>query len=152
MSPIKPELLFCLGLLLLVSTGCQSAKEPGGASHASVRIQGRSLIEIQQATVEVFGEENYKLTTDTPALMVFERPGNGWDIAKWGGLAGGVTMRVKIRFSSSLTKGYLLQADAYAVQDSDDEFFRTESRNMLLSRHPYQKLLDKVAERLKWSQ
>jgi hypothetical protein len=43
----------------------------------------------------------------------------------------------------------LLQADAFAVQNSDDEFFRTERRNILLNRRPYQKLLDEVARRMK---
>jgi len=130
--------------------GCQSAKEPGGMSHASVRIQGHSLAEIQQTTTAVFREAGYALTTSLPGEMVFERPGSSWDAAKWGGWSGqGVTMRVKVQLSEMPDAGHLLKADAYAVQNSDDAFFRTESRNMLLNRGPYQKLLDEVARRLK---
>ena len=58
-------------------------------------------------------------------------------------------MRVKVRLSSMLDGAQLLQADAFAVQNSDDEFFRTERRNILLNRRPYQKLLDEVARRMK---
>ena len=82
--------------------------------------------------------------------MVFERPGSRADALKWGGWWGeGVIMRVKVVVSELANGGCLLQADAYAVQNSKDEFFRTESRPMLLSRQPYQKLLDETARRLK---
>ena len=51
---------------------------------------------------------------------------------------------------SNMTDGScLVEANAYAVQNSDDPFFQTESRNVLLNRRPYQKLLDEVARRLK---
>lgn len=137
-----------LGLLFL--TGCQSAKQPGSQSHAAVQIQGRPVAEIQQTATAVFREEGYALALATPREMVFERPGSRRDAVKWGGLAGqGVTMRVKVQLSVMLDGGQLLQADAYAVQNSDDPFFQTESRNVLLNRRPYQKLLDKVADRLK---
>ena len=58
-------------------------------------------------------------------------------------------MRVKAGVSKMTDGSFLLEADAYAVQNSDDEFFRTESRNILLNRRPYQRLLDEVARRLK---
>ena len=58
-------------------------------------------------------------------------------------------MRVKVRLSEMVDGSHLLQADAYAVQNSDDPFFETESRNVLLNRRPYQKLLNEVAKRLK---
>ena len=119
-------------------------------SHASARIQGRSLAEIQQTATAVFREKGYALAAATPGQLVFQRPGSLWDVAKWGGwMGGGVTMRVKVRLSEMPDGAHLLQADAYAVQDSDDPFFQIESRNMLLNRAPYQKLLDEVARRLK---
>ena len=137
-------------LSLLLLTGCQSAKQPGSTSHASVQIFGRTVTEIQQAATVVFQEEGYGLAMATPQGMVFERPGSRRDAVKWGGLASGqgVTMRVKIQMSE-YAGSHLLQADAYAMQNSDDPFFQTESRNVLLNRRPYQKLLDKVAKRLK---
>jgi hypothetical protein len=142
-----------LGLLALSSTvmvGCQSASQPGSTSHASVQIKGRSVAEIQATAAVVFREEGYALARSSSQELVFERPGSRRDALKWGGLAGqGVTMRVKVEMSEMLDGGHLLQADAYAVQNSDDPFFQTESRNILLNRRPYQKLLDQVAKRLK---
>ena len=140
-----------LTLCAVLHAGCQSAKEPGGMSHASVRIQGRSLAEIQQTATAVFREEGYALAQATPREMVFDRPGSRRDALKWGGLASGqgVTMRVKVQLSEPLEGGHLLQADAYAVQNSDDPFFQTESRNIILNHIPYQNLLNKVAGRLK---
>jgi hypothetical protein len=150
---IKTHKLLFLGLLTLSLpglVGCQSAKEPGSMSHAAVRIQGRPVADIQQTATAVFREQAYALATATPEEMVFERPGSRRDALKWGGWTGqGVTMRVKVRLIAALDGGYLLQADAYAVQNSDDPFFQTESRNILLNQRPYQKLLDETARRLK---
>jgi hypothetical protein len=58
-------------------------------------------------------------------------------------------MRVKVRLSELTSGAMLVQADAYAVQNSEDPFFRTESRNLLLNHRPLQKLLNQVAKRLK---
>jgi len=130
--------------------GCQSAKQPGSMSHASIQVRGHSVEEIRQTTTDVFREAGYGLASATRDEMVFERPGNRRDVLKWGGWSGsGVTMRVKVRPSPMLNGSQLLQGDAYAVQNSDDPFFQTESRNVLLNRRPYQKLLDEVAKRLK---
>ena len=147
---IKKAIFFVLLPLGLAGLlGCQSAKQPGSMSHASAQVQGRSVADVQQTTAAVFREKGYALAAASPEEMVFDRPGSRRDAAKWGGWSGqGVTMRVKVRLSKMLDGAQLLQADAYAVQNSDDEFFRTESRNILLNRRPYQKLLDEVARRL----
>ena len=140
--------LLALGLASLA--GCRSANQAGSMSHASVTIQGHSLADIQQTAAIVFREEGYATAEVTPKQMVFQRPGTRRDALKWGGWADkGVTMRVKVDFGPTMAGGYLLEANAYAVQNADDPFFQTESRNVLLNRHPYQKLLDKVAKRLR---
>jgi hypothetical protein len=147
----KPYFLLSLLTLSLPGlVGCQSANQPGSASHASVQIKGHSLAEIQQAATAVFGEAGYARTLGGEANeMVFERPGSRRDALKWGGWEGkGVTMRVKVWFTQSVPGTYLLQADAYAI-DNADTSFPTERRNLLLNRRPYQKLLDDVAKRLK---
>ncbi len=148
---MTPRILL-LGILagcLIGLAGCESAKQPGSQSHASVQIHSRSSAEIQQTTTAVFREKGYALALATPGEMVFERPGSRSDALKWGGLDGkGVTMRVKIQVTEYVGS-HLLQADAYAVRNSDDAFFQSESRNILLNRRPYQKLLDEVADRLK---
>jgi len=142
------QLAALLGLLLV--TGCQSAHEPGGTSHAVVQINGHSLDEIQQTTAVVFGEEGYSLGGRTPDQMLFQRPGSRRDAAKYGGWSGdGVTMRVRVDFTALAGGSYRLQADAYAQQNSADPFFRDENRAMMLNRLPYRRLLDEVARRLK---
>ena len=148
---IKRPLFFgLLPLGLAGLLGCQSAKQPGSMSHASVQVKGHPLEDIRLTTTAVFREAGYSLAAASPEEMVFDRPGSRRDAAKWGGWSGeGVTMRVKVRLSSMLDGAQLLQADAFAVQNSDDEFFRTERRNIVLNRRPYQKLLDEVAKRLK---
>ncbi len=119
-------------------------------SHASVRIAGHSEAEIRQTAATVFREQGYTPDYSTPAEIVFDRPGSRLDAAKWGGLAGGgVTMRVKVRLRPQPDGSHLLIADAYAVQNASDPFFQTESRNVILNRRPYQRLLNEVAARLK---
>jgi len=142
-----------IGLVTLIvagAVGCQSAKEPGSKSHAMVQIHGRPLVEIQETTTAVFREESYGLAAVTPQQMVFQRAGSRRDALKWGGWSGqGVTMVVKVEVVELPGSDYRLQADAYAMQNSNDPFFQTENRNILLSRKPYQKLLEEVARRLK---
>ena len=144
---------FAAGLLAFCAVnlvGCQSAKQPGSMSHASVQVQGHPLEDIRQTTTLVFREAGYSLAAASPEEMVFDRPGSRRDATKWGGWsAEGVTMRVKVGLSRMTDGSDLLEADAYAVQNSDDEFFRTERRNIVLNRRPYQKLLDEVASRMK---
>lgn len=119
-------------------------------SHASVEIPPRSMVQIQEAAVSVFRADGYALVANSATELVFDRPGSRRDALKWGGWSGeGVTMRVRVWVSDLAGGKQLLQADAYAVQNSDDDFFRTESRNVLLNRRPYQKLLDEAARRLK---
>ena len=140
--------LLAVGAVSLV--GCASSKQPGSMSHASVQVKGHSLEDIRQTTTVVFREAGYSLAATSPEETVFERPGSRRDAAKWGGWSGeGVTMRVKAGLSKMTDGSYLVEADAYAVQNSDDPFFRTESRNILLNRRPYQKLLDEMARRMK---
>jgi hypothetical protein len=150
MKPIT--LAFRISLLLLTITvlcGCQSAKQPGSQSHASVQLNHHPLAEVQSTTAAVFREEGYRQTFTSAEEMIFERLGSRADALKWGGWSGaGVTMRVKVKINALGESSYLLQADAYAVQNSSDPFFQTESRNILLNRRPYQQLLNEVAKRL----
>ena len=138
-----------LAVGVALATGCQSGRQAGTASHASVKIDGRPLTEIRQTTSVVFREGGYTLAANTPQQMVFERLGSRRDVVKWGGWTeGGVVMRIKVDIIETAGGACLLQANAYAVQNSDDPFFRTESRNVLLNRAPYQKLLNEVRRRV----
>ena len=144
--------IWFFGLLALVLTGqagCQTGQKTGSTSHASVQILGRSRAEIERTMTAVFREQKYALAGTTRDGLIFERPGTSWESTKWGGWSEGVIIRVKVKLSVNLDVGHLLEADAYAVDKSDNAFFRTESRNPLPSRKPYQQLLDEVARRLK---
>lgn len=139
-----------LVLCLIGVTGCQSGRQPGSSSHATVVITGRSPAEIRHTTTTVFAENGYGAILVKPEEMIFDRPGSRRDQLKWGDVAGGgVIMRVKVQVSRTPTGDHLLKADAYAVQDVDDPFFQSENRNIMLNHRPYQKILNTVAKRLK---
>jgi hypothetical protein len=148
--PAKLLLAWLLAAGLVGLSGCTSVRQIGSESHASIQVHGHAVEEIQQTTTVVFRAEGYGLIQSSPSLMVFERPGTRGEAIKWGDLGGGgVNMRVKVQFSELVNGSRLLRADAYAVQLSDDPFFQSESRNILLNRRPYQKLLKEIAERLR---
>ena len=148
---LSASLTLALLCILPVVTGCQSGGEPGTMSHATVQIKDKPLEEIQQVARTVFAEDGYTAKVVQPNLMVFDRLGSRRDAIKWGGaLTGeGVTMRVKVQIRSLDSSTTLLQADAYAVQDAGDTFFEDESRNVILNRTPYQKMLNEIKKRLK---
>jgi len=143
---------FCLTIpALLLVTGCQSSK-PGGSSHAAVEIKGHSASEIQNTTVAVFAENGFTLRTNTPLLMLFDRAATTGEKVKYGDwFNDGMKMEIKVRFQSLPEETYLLRADVYAVQDANNTSFREEKRLMMFSSKEYQKLLDEVAQRLKFS-
>ena len=150
MKSISP--LFYLTVVgLLLVTGCQSSK-PGSSSHAAVEIKGHSATEIQNTTVAVFAENGFTLRTNTPILMLFDRPATTGEKVKYGDwLNDGMKMQIKVRLQSQPEQKYLLRADVYSVQDPNDTNFREEKRLMMFSSSTYQKLLDDVAYRLKFS-
>ena len=144
--------LFCTALFgLLLVTGCQSSK-PGSSSHAAVEIKGHSATEIQNTTVVVFAENGFTLRTNTPVLMLFDRPATTGEKVKWGDwMNDGMLMQVKVRLQSQPEQTYLLRADVYSVQDANDASFREETRLIMFSSKTYQKMLDDVAYRLKFA-
>lgn len=144
--------LFSLvALSLFLVAGCQSSK-PGSSSHAAVEIKGHSATEVQNTTVAVFAENGFTLRTNTPVLMLFDRPATTGEKVKYGDwLNDGMKMQIKVRLQSQPEQTYLLRADVYAVQDPNDTNFREEKRLMMFSSSAYQKLLDDVAYRLKFS-
>jgi hypothetical protein len=145
------SILSCLALFGLLVTGCQSSK-PGGSSHAAVEIKGHTATEIQDTTVAVFAENGFTLRTNTPIMMHFDRAATGGEKVKYGDWFNeGMKMEIKVRLQSQPEQTYLLRADVYSVQDANDTNFREEKRLMMLSSKAYQKMLDDVAYRLKFS-
>ena len=150
LAQLRPFVAGLLALGAVSFVGCQSARQPGSMSHASVQVKGHSLEDIRQTATAVCRDAGYSLVATSQEEMVFDRPGSRRDATKWGGWsAAGVIMRVKVGLSRMTDGSELLEAEVYAVQNSDDEFFRTERRNIVLNRRPYQKLLDETARRLK---
>ena len=145
-------LLICMVVSALsLVTGCQSSK-PGGSSHAFVEIKGRSATEVQDTTVAVFAENGFTLRTNTPVTMLFDRGATSGEKVKYGDWFNeGMMIQVKVRLQSQPEQTYLLRADAYSVQDPNNTNFREEKRLMMFSSKNYQKLLDDVAYRLKFS-
>ena len=136
---------------LLLVTGCQSSK-PGSSSHAAVEIKGHSASEIQDTTVAVFAENGYTLRTNTPVLMLFDRPATTGEKVKYGDWYNeGMKIQVKARLQNQAAETYLLRADVYWVQNPNDTNFREERRMMMFSSKAYQKLLDDVEYRLKFA-
>jgi len=144
--------VFCAALFgLLLVTGCQSSK-PGSSSHAAVEIKGHSAAEIQNTTVVVLAESGFTLRTNTPMIMLFDRPATTGEKVKYGDwLNEGMKMQIKVRLQSQPEQTYLLRADVYSVQDANDANFREETRLIMFSSKTYQKMLDAVAYRLKFS-
>jgi hypothetical protein len=137
------------GLLCLVLVvGCQSSK-PGSDSHAAVEITGHTREAIRATTVAVFAENGYRLGTNSPTQMVFERPAGSGEKLKYGDwMNEGMLMEIKVRLQSRTADTYLLRADAYIVHDPNSPAFRSERRIMTLGTGTYQKLLDDVQRRL----
>ena len=139
--------LLALGAVVLV--GCQSAKQPGSNSHASLTVKGRSDAEIRQVTKTVFVEEGYSLAAEGAEFMEFQRPGSRRDALKWGGWFGeGVVIRAKVKLTRLGDDARLLQLDMFAVRDAGDRVMESESRMIMLNQKPYRRLLKEVGKRL----
>jgi len=144
---LAAHLTILFALILIV--GCRSAGVPGEVNHAAVQVTGHDLKEIQDVTSEVFQKSGYTLTSRSTDRMTFTRPGTQADAARYGGWSGdGVLIQVRVEFSPQSDGACWVKANAFAEQDANDPFFRTESRAMTLNRRPYQKLLNEVAKQL----
>lgn len=145
-----------LGVMLtgiVVAAGCSTGK-PGSASFASVVIPGKTPDEICQAAAKVFQENGYKASVANPTAMVFEREGTRGESLAYSGVVdthyGAVTVvRVRAELVDLGTGSYRLQCKAYMVRNANDSFFADESPLANIRSHPYQKLLDETAKRLK---
>lgn len=138
-------------VLLLVS-GCQSG--PASASFASVDIGGKTPDEICQTAGAVFREDGYKVALLSPERMVFEKEASRAESIAYSGIVdthyGAITLvRVKAELVDVGEGSQRLQCQAYMVRNAGDSFFSDESRLVNMRSGPYQKLLDKVAKRLK---
>jgi hypothetical protein len=89
-----------------------------------------------------------------PDSMVFEKQGTGWNQAAYGGWtdAKPVTVRVRAGIEARPDGANRLWCDAYMVGDAGHALFEEEHKLTRVRRGPYQDLLNKVAEQLKFTQ
>ncbi len=142
-----------LTLGVAIFAGCRMG-QPAGASFAAVVIPGKTPEQICQTAAAVFQEDGYKVGSLVPDNLVFQKEASKGASMAYGGVvdtAYGASTVVRVRACLvDLGAGsYRLQCKAYMVRNADDSFFADESPLSNARRLPYQKLLDKVAERLK---
>jgi hypothetical protein len=142
--------LMCAVLLGLIgSAGCRSIGEPESRSHASVRIAGHGLPEIQRSLIKVFGERGFIPESQTGEQWVLDRPGTTAETLKWGGLEGKrVTIRAKLKSRPVGPGEYLIECDVFSVENKGEKFFEEETRLMMFNRRTYQDLLAEARRRL----
>lgn len=150
MNAFRPgKILFVLATLALVA-GCGTT-QPRSASFASVVITGKSAKEISDATVAVFTADNYHALTTSGDELRFEKEGtHGEEIAYGTWIEDGdVIKSVRARIVLIAPDQHRLECEAFMVRHANEPMFRDEVRLKNIRARPYQKLLDKVASRLK---
>jgi hypothetical protein len=144
--------LALLAVWVLAGTGCSS--KPASASFASVVIPGKTSDEICKTTGVVFQEEGYQVRLLQASNMIFQKEASRSQALAYGGVIdthyGSTTaIRVKASLVDMGMGSYRLQCQAYVVRDANDAFFAEETRLSNMKGGTYQKILNKVAERLK---
>jgi hypothetical protein len=155
MKPTMKELNTLLKFLSLVlacglfSAGCHLG-QPASASFASVKISGRSVGQIQQATVAVFRDDGYQAYNSSGLEWMFEKEGTQMNKVAYGNWIGGTPVWIRVR-TSMVPLGpnsYRLQCHAFMVRSKGDSFFEEEVQLKNIRSGPYQELLDKVSGKL----
>ena len=141
--------LVALAAGLLALAGC-SANKPASASFASVIIQNHTMAEIRDATGEVFTEDGYRVMVRDNEMKCEKESSRATQIA-YDGLASNapVANRVLISIVQLSATSHRLQCNAYIVRNPGDPTFEDVSKLLKTRSGPYQRLLDKVAEKLK---
>lgn len=148
LSP-KPLLLLLVACLWgLSSAGCRSLSQPEPAQFAAVLIHGNTPGQISEMAAQVFREHGYQVERQDFDKLVFEKKGTAMNSFAYGNWMGeGVWVRVRATIVPVAEASFRLQCTAYMVRDPGQA---TEEDLQLstLRRHPYQKLLEEVANRL----
>ena len=137
----------------LWSTGCKSLSGPASASFASVTIKDRTAAQIFDAAVAVFREDGYRASA-VGETLVLEKEGTRLNtISRDGLVAAQAGARTLIRVRAQLVDlgggAQRFQCQAFMVSSAGDSFFENEHPLANARSRPYQKLLNKVAKRLK---
>jgi len=128
-------------------TGCQSSKSPGSSSTAAVVISGSNAKAIREATLAVFGANDYTARRSDETELVFEREGTKWDSTMYGTWGGGkLWMKVEVKIQP-YENGQLLRCDVFAVRNHGDSFFSETQKIRPINAGPYRKMLEEVKSR-----
>ncbi len=119
---------------------------------ASVEIKGRSLLEVAQATSEVFRAAGYTTIPSSSKYetkLIFEKVGAKGDVLLYGGWHDTeVWYRAKITFINLASETQLIKCDGYRVLDRNDPIFEQEKKLSWSKKGAFQDLLDQVKARL----
>ena len=132
--------------------GCRTAQGPESGSLASVEIKGQSLLEVAQATSEVFRAAGYTTIPSSSKYetkLIFEKVGTKGDVLLYSGWHGTeVWYRAKITFINLAPETQLIKCDGYRVLDRNDLHFEQEKKLSWSKKGAFQDLLDQVKARL----
>ena len=143
----KLSILLALAVSALGS-GCASNKSPYG-DRTAVLIKNRAPKEIIESTITVFQEKGFEVKISTKTDAIFERKGNEWQAATWGGWSGGgVWERATVRLSDYGAGAYLLEVDVKIIGDKGDAFMEDSRPLPRRARKPYQEMLNAVQVRM----
>ena len=113
---------------------------------ASVEISNATTAQIAATTKKVFINDGYEVARQSPATMIFLKPGSRMDDIKYGGLMNeeGVWVQAVLNISEKANGIHWLSCDVYMVKKIDDDFFRQETKVLKLFGGEYQRLLNKI--------
>jgi hypothetical protein len=131
--------------ILCLSGDAFAAKRllPGkGEGMATVTIKGASLDIIRQAAINVFQNDDYKVATQTPDQIVFERNAGRLKDISYGGLASeeGTLERIEVIFHEEGTDTFRLECNAYMVDKGS--FFENSTEVLRPFGKQYQRMLN----------
>jgi hypothetical protein len=140
------SLVLAAGLLGLTTQGCRSSKKPESARFASVEIRGFGADQISTRVQQVFREDGYSLAQENEQELIFEKKASTYNNIAYGNwLESVVWVRVKVKIVYLEESCYRVECHAYLLRDhganTEEEMAVSSVRS-----HPYQKLLNKVAE------
>ena len=145
-NPSSFSILVCLALLF--SAGCATDGD-GSRGRPSVTIYGQKLDAIRGATIQVFQDRQFELTSATRNELVFLCKGSAWDNAVHGTwMDEGIWERVRIQIEPDEAGVWTVVAQATMVRDPDGGFFEEEKPLSRLGHKPFQNLLEEVKARL----
>lgn len=129
-------------LVLVVVVSSCVGRHIGSSSLAFKEIEGSTLTQVSEVTLQVFKDEGYTLVKEQGLNAYrFERKGNREDVLRWAQLGSNeLIMRVDVSVEKMPTGlNILVRADAFKIKKWGPE------RLTLLARHPYQKNLETIS-------